>query len=110
MVAVLELIQSRGGCLQDPMASPISWVVSTLESRMALLLLSLYRQSTDLPARLMTTSAPSKALTRPSLSLQRTSLLFLEMMITISPLALNLEARYFPRKPVPPARTTFFIR
>src|SRR5438309_1287937 len=108
MVAVLELIQSLGGCWHAKIASPIACVVFTLDCRISFLLVSLYLQSTDFPARLMTRSAPLKAFVMPSLSFQRTSPFFLAMIITLSPLLLNLSARNCPRKPVPPAMTIFF--
>jgi hypothetical protein len=47
MVAVLEFIQSFGGCLHSRMASPNSLVVLVLDKRISCLLASLYLQLTD---------------------------------------------------------------
>src|SRR6185295_4539039 len=109
MVAVLELIQRTGGFLHSSIASPSIRVVSILDLSISALFFSLYRQSTDLPARLISRSAFSKAFTIPVKLFQCISPSLRDMTTISYPIFSNRVFRYFPINPVPPAMTIFFF-
>src|SRR5205807_3155893 len=118
MVAVLALSQTGGGLLQREIASPSTHVESTRDSRISLLLRSLYRQFTDLPARLISARAPSSLLAhspnvRPSHPTRQIDCATgpgdrVRTMTSLFP-ETSLSVSKRPMKPLPPATMMRFL-